>query len=258
LPRKSPVRHHVKDHNRSRSNVRNYNRGKGRLSVTEIKAKEGTIDEHKRKLKKIGDSISYLDNGRRVSGTVVGIRAEYYLVERNGKIWRVDRHSVFTRLGSALGGAGAKLLSAGKVGLKATVEKAKALDGERVKGALKKGASGVKKLGIAGASKIGAEMERRRDERANWKAWKKEMEKEEKKVLEREKQKIKNQENRKKFREKIRKGPLWKRALKASGSALISEVQKKKKVKRKPKRKVKKKTKKAKTKKDKKITITVS
>lgn len=233
MPRKTPVRHHVSSHRRTKANVNDYNRGAGRrsVSVTELKVRQrkGTVDEHGRKLKKIGEDISYIDNGHRVSGVVVGIRAEYYLVERNGKIWKVDRHSVFTRIGGALAGAGAKLLSAGKVGLKATVEKAKALDGDRIKAGLAKGSKGLRQAGVKGAAALAGELERRRDERDNWKAWKKEMESEEKKVLEREKSKVKRQETIRKYREKIRRGPLWKRALKSTGSKLIKEVSGKKK-----------------------------
>lgn len=216
MPRKSPVRHHVNSYRKKKANVTDHNRGSGHrsVSVTELKVrqKKGTVDEHGRNLKKIGEDISYLDNGRRVSGIVVGIRAEYYLVERNGKIWRVDRHSVFTRVGSALTGAGAKLLSVGKVGLKATVAKAKALDGARIKGALKKGAGGLKASAVKGAAAVGAELERRRDERENWREWKEEMEVEEKAVLKRREFKAKGERERKKFRAKIRKGPLWKRS----------------------------------------------
>lgn len=205
MPRKSPVRHGVKDHQRKRSNVNRYTRGSGSMSVTEIKARKGTIDEHKRKLKKIGDSISYLDNERRVTGVVVGIRAEYYLVERNGKVWKVDRHSVFTRIGGALKGAGAKALTAGKAGLGAAVAGAK------------RGASGFK-------ASVGETIERRAEERANWKEWKKEMEAEERKILEKEKAKIRRKDETRKFKEKIRKGPLWKRATKSIGREVLDKT----------------------------------
>jgi len=57
----------------------------------------------KRKIYKIGEHISFKNKGKRVSGVVVAKRKEFYWVERNGKIYKVDRHSVFTALGSGLG-----------------------------------------------------------------------------------------------------------------------------------------------------------
>lgn len=234
-PRKPPVRHSVKDHDRSRSHVNSYVRGRGQASTTQelssTKDNPGVKDEHKRKLKKIGDRITYLDGSDRVSGVVVGIRAEHYLVERHGKVYKVDRHSIFKRIGPALKGAGVKLLVAGKAGL-----------------------SGASALGKAGASKVGQAIERRAEERANWQAWKKEMKREEKEIWEREKENIKREEEARKFRAKIRKGPLWKRAVKQvtrkGAEELHRQVTGKKKAKPKGKGKGKKKAKK--------ITIVVS
>jgi len=149
-------------------------------------------DEHNRKLKHIGDRINYLDGDRRVSGVVVGIRAEHYLVERNGQVYKVDRHSIFKRIGPVLKGASSKLLVAGKAGL-----------------------SGVKALGVAGSTRVKEGIERRVEERQNWKAWQKEMKQDEKKKWELEKERVKREEASKKFRQQVRKGPLWKRTVKA-------------------------------------------
>lgn len=244
---KSPRSHVVHKHERKGKSVDDYNRGKGdhrKASISEIKllAKKGTIDEQGRTLKKIGERIGYTDGHKRVSGIVVGIRAEYYLVERNGKVWKVDRHSPFSRIGEALSGAGAKLLVAGKAGLGATKEAARKL-APKIKEAAEKGATiAGSKLAETRQNVIDS-LERRAEEKRNWNKWKKEMEKEEKKILEKEKSKVKREEKLRKFRKRIREGPLWKRAVKeigrTSAKALVKELKIKPKPKPKPKKKVK-------------------
>ena len=66
-------------------------------------AKHRPKDEHGRKFYHPGERISYL-NGRnqRVTGKVIGVRKEFYLVERKGLVYKVDRHSIFSQLGGAL------------------------------------------------------------------------------------------------------------------------------------------------------------
>lgn len=56
-----------------------------------------------KKLKHIGSSISFKNRGKRVSGTVQAVRKEFYWVKRGNKLYKVDRHSIFTALGSGIG-----------------------------------------------------------------------------------------------------------------------------------------------------------
>ncbi len=268
MPRKSPVRHGVKTHVRKGKNVNQFQRGKGdkanqvrtsgsSASILKQRQKKLTIDEHKRELKKIGDKISYLDNGKRVSGEVVGIRSEYYLVERNGQVWKVDRHSIFTRVGSALKGAHAKALTAGREGVKAAKSKLKGLAERLAEAREKRQAKKAIKL-EATFKTTKKEVFQREAERINWRDWKKDMEKEEKINLEREKAKIRAEKETSDYHKRISEGPAWKRALKRAGQEIAKEAKKQAKAsKAKPKRKQKKKTKKKVKSKPKGKTITI-
>jgi len=61
------------------------------------------------KPKKLGDRISFkLTSGKRVSGTVIGVRKEFYYVMRKGQIYKVNKRSIFYALGRAIGTATAK------------------------------------------------------------------------------------------------------------------------------------------------------
>lgn len=82
-----------------------------RGSGTSIRRLRGTYhppttvkpERHGRKTYKLGDQISYKNSrGKRVSGTVRGVRQEYYIVERKDRLYKVDRHSPFDQIGRAL------------------------------------------------------------------------------------------------------------------------------------------------------------
>ena len=250
MPRRSPIKHEVKTHKRRGKNVNRFPRGSGSRSRTvqttgsssailKAKQKDFTIDEHRRKLKKIGDKISYLDKGKRVSGDVVGIRAEYYLVERNGKVWKVDRHSIFTRIGSALKGVHAAALIAGREGVKATKEKLSELR-PKIKDAVREGRIALSDKLEERKERLDNEKQAREAERINWRDWKTDMEKEEKENLQRDKAKAKRKQETKQYRIRLRDGPLWKRALKVAAREAKKELLKKEPKPRKtPKSKVK-------------------
>jgi len=82
----------------------------------EEKEEEVMSKTKRRKTYKIGESISFKDKGKRVTGKVVSKRKEFYWVQRGGKLYKVDRHSIFTALGSGIGKVVGGVVSFGKAG----------------------------------------------------------------------------------------------------------------------------------------------
>lgn len=103
--RRTPIAHTVRAHTRRGGvKVSSYQRGSGRPTARRhssyrpprLAKSRAKLDDHGRRLKHPGESISYKDRrGRRVTGTVRGVRKEYYIVERKGKLTTVDRKSIF-------------------------------------------------------------------------------------------------------------------------------------------------------------------
>ena len=57
----------------------------------------------KKKAKKLQDRISFKTvGGKRVTGVVKGIRKEYYIVYRKGKMYKVDRNSAYEAFGKGM------------------------------------------------------------------------------------------------------------------------------------------------------------
>ena len=68
----------------------------------------------RRKIYKVGERISFKNKNTRMSGKVVAKRKEFYWVQHKGRLYKVDRHSVFTALGSGLGKVVGGAVSFGK------------------------------------------------------------------------------------------------------------------------------------------------
>lgn len=74
------------------------------------KWEKSELGRPEKKVKKVGERISYKQaGGKRVSGTIVAVRKESYIVKRKNKFYEVNRRSIFYKIGHALGRTSAKL-----------------------------------------------------------------------------------------------------------------------------------------------------
>lgn len=118
-------------------------------------------DEHGRDFKTVGERISFFNKDKRVSGTVLGVREQYYLVLHKGNVYKVDRHSIFTQIGGALKMSSDRISKLAQEG----ISKMKNVDREKFKSVLSRLKSGTGEA-IREAQRRKSEWDAGREERA--------------------------------------------------------------------------------------------